>query len=161
MSLPSARSTATGSHEARTACGNRRCPALLEELLANHDGSLQFIDGLEDLQAHILVKCQRSQILVNFSLSRRRLLPVDKRIQPSHQKEDLSITLDSRKNFQCGPQIRLSERRLVPVVELTQTLGDPIFGTGCVMQVIVEIPLFAFRLWPCRLGSVSILRECA
>ena len=112
---------------------------LFRELPADRSRSIQLIHCLENLQLHILVEGRRSQVLVHLSLGRRRLLPLDKRVQPSHQKEYLTMKLDLGQRLQGGPQTRLGQRRLVPVVKLAQALGDPIFRALGIAQVIVEM----------------------
>src|SRR5947209_16000221 len=89
------------------------------------------------------------------------LLSADKSSQPAQDEEYLALPFHLRQSIQGWLEVGVSQFRLIPVVESSQTLLNPVFGTGGIMQVILEVLLLGGALRARRLGHVSILVSVA
>src|SRR5258708_4269181 len=92
-----------------------------------------------------------------MALGGRYLPPADKSIQPGQHEKYLALTFYLGQRVEGRPQVWRSQLGLVPVVEVAQTLLDPIFRTHGVVQVVVEILLLALAVRTRSLRQVRVL----
>ena len=134
-------------------------------VLANQDCPIERVGCFENLEPQIWIDLVGRQPCVYCGLRihtvLERVLSTDEGSQPCTEKEDLSVLLDVFEFVERLHQVLLCEPGLVPRIERTQALRDPVFLDCRGVEVFVEIALLRLGGWSCCFGGIRIFQAFA
>ena len=119
---------------------------LFGKSLADKDGAVERVGDFENLQAQVGIDILPGQPGAHGGLRLRavldRVLALDEGTEPSAEEEDFAVLLDVGQFVERLRQIRRGHCGLVPGVERTQALRDPILLDSWRVEVLVKVAGF-------------------
>ena len=123
-------------------------------------GAFEFVCVLQHFQPKVRINIRFGKPLFHDGLCGRTDLAAEKCAEPRAQKKDLPVTFDLRKLIECTGKKRLRQIRLVPGIERSKALCQPVFRLRLharrYQRVLREVAVLRDGVGHCRLHRPSI-----